>query len=645
MGRLLAPAVTLLGRLRYAHKILLVAALLVLPLGFVTFGYVDIQRGQVAFSETERDGVAYLRPLLDLTVRAVNARHLAATGEDPSSAGVDAAAGAVDDVDGRYGGAFETTELWNAAKDALGRAATTRTPADALGAYDKATAALLAVVNRVSDRSNLTLDPDLDSYYVMDALVFRLPVLLDTVGHAVDEALVTANGTPDEVDSARIDLAVASGTLTTTIDAVDYGLETSYAHTANADLRATKDAKAAMLTSVGTALTETKAAVRNERLTELRAGTVDTFSTAVAELNGSLVPILDTLLETRVAGFEAKALTVELAAGLGLVGVYLLAGFYRSATAPLRRMVGALGGLAEGDLTGHVPVDTRDEVGKMAAAFNDALTRMRTALQALRGNASDVAGSSSELSEVSRALRSGAEDTSSEAGVVRNAATEVARNVETVAHGTEEMGAAIREIAGGAAEAATVSAQAVHAASASNDAVQRLGQSSTEIGDVVKVITTIAEQINLLALNATIEAARAGDAGRGFAVVAGEVKDLSRETARATETITTQVDAIQADTRAAVAAIAEIGEIIGRINEIQTTIASAVEEQTATTGEMSRGVTEVATGSASIADGLAGVARRAEQTTSSAVVTENAAEQLARTADELEAIVARFRTD
>jgi methyl-accepting chemotaxis protein len=205
------------------------------------------------------------------------------------------------------------------------------------------------------------------------------------------------------------------------------------------------------------------------------------------------------------------------------------------------------------------------------------------------------------------------------------------------------MGASIREIAHSANEAARVAAQAVSMVETTNDTVARLGTSSQEIGNVVKVITSIAEQTNLLALNATIEAARAGEAGKGFAVVANEVKELAQETAQATKDIAARVEAIQGDTSGAVEAIGEISTIITSINDYQLTIASAVEEQTATTNEMSRNVAEASTSSSEIATNISGVSGAAATTTQALAQTHATVEELRRTSVELTAAVGTFR--
>jgi methyl-accepting chemotaxis protein len=170
-----------------------------------------------------------------------------------------------------------------------------------------------------------------------------------------------------------------------------------------------------------------------------------------------------------------------------------------------------------------------------------------------------------------------------------------------------------------------------------------LGDSSVEIGKVIKVITSIAQQTNLLALNATIEAARAGEAGKGFAVVANEVKELAKETAKATEEIGQKIDAIQSDTKGAVTAIGEISQIINQINDISNTIASAVEEQTATTTEIGRNVSEAARGTAEIAKNISGVATAAQSTTEGANDTQKASKALSEMASQLQSVVGKFQ--
>ena len=324
-----------------------------------------------------------------------------------------------------------------------------------------------------------------------------------------------------------------------------------------------------------------------------------------------------------------------LALGLGAV-------VSRRIVADLAHVSKTCDALERGDLTVTSGLTSRDELGAMGSALDAALVSLRSLVGSIDGSASTIASAAEEMSSTTQQIAAGAEETSAQAGVVSAAAEQVSRNVLTVASGAEEMGASIREIAHNAAEASRVAGTAVGAARTSSETVARLGESSKEIGNVVKTITSIAQQTNLLALNATIEAARAGEAGKGFAVVAGEVKDLARETALATEDIARRVQAIQADTGEAVAAIAEISAIVDSINGFQATIASAVEEQTATTNEMSRNVTEAAAGSGEIAANIVGVATAAEQTTQGVEQSRLAVGELARMSADLRSLVGQF---
>jgi len=259
----------------------------------------------------------------------------------------------------------------------------------------------------------------------------------------------------------------------------------------------------------------------------------------------------------------------------------------------------------------------------------------------IRATSESLATSSAELSAVSEQMSANAEETQAQAGMVSKASDEVNKNLQTVATGTEEMGATIKEIAKNATEAARVASAAVKTAETTNATVMKLGESSAEIGQVIKVITSIAQQTNLLALNATIEAARAGEMGKGFAVVANEVKELAKQTAKATEDISQKIAAIQTDTKGAVDAIGTIGAIINQINDISSTIATAVEEQSATTDEMARNVSTAAKGSGEITRNISGVSEAAQSTTRGAADARNAAEQLAVLAGELREMLDR----
>ena len=372
----------------------------------------------------------------------------------------------------------------------------------------------------------------------------------------------------------------------------------------------------------------------------------------------------------------------------GAAGLLIATAVARMISAPVKQLEAAADAMARGRLDIQLDYESRDELGGLTRAFRNSGAALQAVVAELsqlisasqdgrlgaRGDAGSVEGvyselikgtnavienlsdpirfisqntdslasSSEELTSVSQQLGSNATETSAQMVVVSAAAEEVSRTTQSIATSTEQMGATIKEIAKSATDSARVAGQAVRMAETTNATVAKLGESAIAIGKVIKVITSIAQQTNLLALNATIEAARAGEAGKGFAVVANEVKELAKETAKATEDIGHSIESIQTDTREAVAAIGTISGIIGQINDISSSIAGAVEQQSATTNEMARNVSEAAKGAGDIAKNITTVTEVAQGTSMGASQTMSAATDLARMTAELKQMISKF---
>jgi methyl-accepting chemotaxis protein len=343
----------------------------------------------------------------------------------------------------------------------------------------------------------------------------------------------------------------------------------------------------------------------------------------------------------------------------------------RAICLPLTKGVQFARRVAEGDLTNNLDIHRKDEVGNLADALNAMVDNLRSIMTTIAENSKTLASASTELTATSTQLASGAEETTNQSALVASAAEEMSvnmanmagstdqmsANVKTVSAAVEEMTASITEIAKNAEQAATVADNAAKLAEVSNEKVGQLGAAADTIGKVIEVIQDIAEQTNLLALNATIEAARAGEAGKGFAVVATEVKELAKQTANATEDIRQRIEGIQNSTGGAVQAIGEIGDVIKKVNEVSRIIASAVEEQSITTKEIaknvaeastsaatvSRGVNESATAGKEITKNISGVDQAARQNAQSAAQTQTASAELSKLAEELQAVVGKFK--
>ncbi|HNB27610.1 MAG TPA: cache domain-containing protein [Alphaproteobacteria bacterium] len=359
---------------------------------------------------------------------------------------------------------------------------------------------------------------------------------------------------------------------------------------------------------------------------------------------------------------------------LGILALVILVSMAiaNSISRPLMAATASMKRLSEGDKTIEVHnTELKSEIGELARALEvfkqnalemDRLAAEQEALKkraeadrrqamldmadkfeaSVSGVVNAVTAAATELQATAQSLSETAEEASQQSNAVAETSGQMTQNVQTVAAATEELSASIREIGNQVTESSRIVGAAVNQAEDTNAKVKALAEAAQKIGDVVTLINEIAGQTNLLALNATIEAARAGEAGKGFAVVASEVKNLATQTAKATEEISGQIRAIQDATASSAQAIDGITQTIGRVNEISTAIASAVEEQGAATQEISRNVQEASAGSAEVSTNIVGVTQASQQTSAGSTEVLSAASELARNGEKLRQEVEAF---
>ena len=631
--------------LSIARKLGLGLALALLPVAVLTYFFITERNDLIDFTDQEIIGTQGLR-----------------------AAG--AALGTMTELQAQGG---KAAQLLRAAEPAAGALAASQALQDASAALghadaDRADAVvkIRALITLLSDNSNITLDPDTDTYFVGDIIVNQAPELLDRTRSLLDAAQdLDRNGAANDriiaYAEARDGATNAAGNLASDLAKAIKG----NASGAMAERLAGPGRKIASLAGdLSKAADGTDraklTAVAQQLNAELQAFTVQ----AIAALEGGL--------QARNSGYHSVMVS-RLAVVLALLVIAGIAvgGLVRSITRPIGVVAALMRRLQDGDTAIEIPADDRaDEIGVLLVALRDfraaleereasrTLERARHEAEVARAErlASLAAGFEAEAAEMVGLVASASTELEATAGAMSDiarrtrdqssraveASAEASGNVQTIATATEQLSGSIAEIVRQMAASTGVAAAAADEAAGIDARVEALAQGAQRIGDIVRLIGDIAAQTNLLALNATIEAARAGEAGRGFSVVASEVKTLATQTARATEEISQQVTQIQAATGDVVTAIRGIGTTIDRIRDGTEQIQNSFAQQGEATREIARSALDAAGGTRVVTENAAKVSEDANEAGTAASQVLSAAGELAQRAEQLSSQVRMF---
>jgi len=660
----------MLNDLSVKTKLALICVTFLIPITFLVYLFVNQTQKDVSFAAKELEGSSYFAALrLEMTELV----GLSWSKPDAAST-LEKAQAAVVNLDTAKAASMNAGE--SAGKAAAAVKAVLALPKDSgADAYDAALDAVTDHMGKVEDGSNLTLDPDLDSYYSQDFATLKVPALVTAASHAL-AATLPMIGNKHPAPDMTVAFLTQKAALAAALSGLDGDIVSGERGNPDNSMKPALDAPYAALTA--------KAKSFGDLLDAISAGTgpaptADALKQSHAELQSTISSFwiaglgeVDHLLAARIAGLNGKMYL-----SLAFTAVVLLASFAltwwmaRTIIITLTKLDGTMHDLANGNTAVTVfHADRKDEFGKMARAvevFREGLIRARDLADAQRaeqvakeqrvielndmimdfdgqvvGVIANLTASATQLQSSSQGMSAVSEQTVQQSSAVAAASEQAAANVQTVAAASEQLSASSREIASQVSRASQIAQSAASEAKTTNELVQGLAEAANRIGDVVKLINDIASQTNLLALNATIEAARAGDAGKGFAVVANEVKSLANQTARATEEISGQIDGVQQRTKLAVEAIQSIALTIAEMDQVSGTIASTVEEQGAATMEITRNILEAHAGTAEVARNIAGVTDGAKEGSAAATDVLGAACALHGQSDSLKVLVDGF---
>lgn len=695
----------LVSRIRIQYRPLLIAGALLLPLGGLFYFMLMGFSSDIAFARMELRGNSYQRPLERLlkllpehqraATRALSGDPAARNEATAKAAEIDLAFTALAEADRAVGRQLEFTDegLHKRQRESLRASRIQRSwstlrneggaqTVDACrGAHDALLADIRGSINLAGDTSKLILDPELDTYYLVDVTLSSLPGAQERLAHLTE--FLAQSGSMDLSRQLQFSL-FASQVRDLDLDRVTSSLKTSENetaelrgenktfHAATAEpLRAYQGAAEELCALLSRQATNSSAIATAEELQRkseaARLASFALWNVSVSEL--------DRLLQVRISGVQAKRSEACLLVGVFLVlAIVVFWVVVRSITLPLLSLRHAAEVLAGGDLTVPIPgCERTDETGELAQAVQTMTEKLRVLLREVTQSVSTLASSSTELGAVSQqtatslkassekasAVASASEEMSSSATSVAAGMEEATTNLSTVASATEEMTSTIREISTKAEQARATTAQATHQAERVTRMMSELSHAAQAIGKVTETITSISDQTKLLALNATIEAARAGAAGKGFAVVAHEIKELARQTAEATEDIKTRVSGIQSSTQGTLDDIQQITKVIAQVSETVNTIASAIEEQATVTTDIAQNVAQAATGvrdsnqrvaqissvATEVAKDIALVDQTANEIANGSQQVLASADELSRLSEGLRQSVSRFRID